>query len=336
MTGTLDGLRVLDLSAGIAGPIATMLLADQGAAVTKIEPPGGDPLAHWRGYRVWNRGKRSAIFDLETKADRDRLLALASQADVLVESFGPGVTERLGLTHDDLADRNQRLITCSITGYGRTGEDAARPAIDALVAARTGNQWTQRGGILSSGEVKYPDIPIPEGAEQGIRKDGPIFTSSPWLSLTAGYHAAVGVTAALVARESTGRGQWVHTSLSRRAHDGSTVDTQAPPHSGGWMAFRGAPKGLFECADGRWVHHWSFKPLTVIQAAEADDLDHAETPMFRTSRDDPNRLPMGEEGIVEIFYYFPLLVAAFKKFPAEAWSRWGARCNVGVQVIRSA
>ena len=336
MTGTLDGLKVLDLTSGIAGPIATMLLADQGAGVTKIEPPGGDPFAATPGYRVWNRGKRSAILDLEDTRDRDRLVALASRADVVVETFGPGITERLGLTHDDLSARNPRLITCSITGYGRTGPDADRPAIEALVAARTGNQWTQRGGILSSGEIKYPDIPIPEGAEQGIRKDGPMFSSSPWLSLTAGYHASVGITAALVARESTGRGQWVHTALSRRSHDGRAVETQAAPHAGGWMSFRGAPKGLFECGDGRWVHHWSFKPLTVIQAAEADDLDHAETPAYRTSRDDPNRLPMGEEGIVEIFYYFPLLTAAFKKFPAEEWAKWGARSNVGIQVIRSA
>src|SRR5690242_15443432 len=135
MTGTLDGLKVLDLTSGIAGPIATMLLTDQGASVTKIEPPGGDPYAGWPGYRVWNRGKRSAILDLEDPKDRDRLIALASQADVLVETFGPGVTERLGITHADLSARNQRLITCSITGYGRTGEDAARPAVDALVAA---------------------------------------------------------------------------------------------------------------------------------------------------------------------------------------------------------
>src|SRR3954453_13731899 len=75
MTGTLDGLRVLDLTTGIAGPIATMLLADQGAAVTKIEPPGGDQLTPAAGYRVWNRGKRSAVLDLSQTVDRERLLA---------------------------------------------------------------------------------------------------------------------------------------------------------------------------------------------------------------------------------------------------------------------
>src|SRR3954451_8128179 len=85
MTGTLDGLRVLDLTAGIAGPIATMLLADQGAAVTKIEPPTGDHMHPAAGYRVWNRGKRSAVLDLSDVTDRERLLALASRADVLVE-----------------------------------------------------------------------------------------------------------------------------------------------------------------------------------------------------------------------------------------------------------
>src|SRR5580693_1762929 len=97
--GVLDGLEVLDLSWGISGPMTGMLLADHGARVTKIEPPGGDPWRHLSGYRVWNRGKRSAVLDLKSPAGRDRLRALTSRADVLIESFKPGTSERLGIDY---------------------------------------------------------------------------------------------------------------------------------------------------------------------------------------------------------------------------------------------
>src|ERR671929_1126937 len=97
MAGVLDGIRVLDLSWGVSGPLAGMLLADHGADVIRIEPPDGDPL-ECSGSRVWLRGKRRATFDLRDPAQRDQLLALVKTADVLVESWGPGVGGELGLT----------------------------------------------------------------------------------------------------------------------------------------------------------------------------------------------------------------------------------------------
>src|SRR5579864_6628671 len=106
MTGVLDGIRVLDLSWGIAGPMTTMLLADHGAAVTKIEPPGGDPFRSQLGYHVWQRGKRSAVLDLRATGDRESFLSLARHADVLVESYSPGVTRRLGIDYDTLQALN--------------------------------------------------------------------------------------------------------------------------------------------------------------------------------------------------------------------------------------
>src|SRR5215472_7670337 len=115
MAGVLDGLRVLDLSWGISGPMATMLLSDHGAEVTKIEPPGGDPFRSQSGYLAWNRGKRSAILAVKDPADRKVLLRLARQADILVESYAPGVTKRLGIDYDTLQALNPRLIYCSIT-----------------------------------------------------------------------------------------------------------------------------------------------------------------------------------------------------------------------------
>src|SRR5260221_8984973 len=144
MTSVLEGLNVLDLSRGVAGPIATMLLADNGATVTRIEAPDVDPFASWPGSRVWARGKRSAVLDLKNSAERAQFLALASRADVVVESFRPGVTARLAIDYDVLSARNPRLIYCSITGYGRGNRHSDRPAYDALVAARLGLQLEQR------------------------------------------------------------------------------------------------------------------------------------------------------------------------------------------------
>src|ERR1700730_16303207 len=120
MAGVLDGVRVIDLSCGIAGPVATMLLADHGAEVTKIEPPEGDPFRSFSGYRVWSRGERSAGLDLKDAEDVRTFRALVSTADVLVESFSPGTMLRLGLSYEDLRAVNPRLVYCSITGYGES------------------------------------------------------------------------------------------------------------------------------------------------------------------------------------------------------------------------
>ena len=102
MTGVLDGVVVLDLTMGIAGPVTGMLLADHGAQVTKIEPPGGDPTRAHSGAEVWHRGKRSAVLDPHDPADCERVAALASHADVLVENFAPGIAAQLGIDHDTL------------------------------------------------------------------------------------------------------------------------------------------------------------------------------------------------------------------------------------------
>ena len=166
--GILHGLKVLDLSWGIAGPMTGMLLADHGAQVTRIEPPDGDAFAELSGSRVWLRGKRRATLDLKNPSDRDVFKALARQADVVIESFAPGVAAALGIDHDTLLADNPRLVHCSITGYGETGRHSERPAYDALVAARTGQQFENRGilgttiGRLSGTEV-MPGYEAPPG-----------------------------------------------------------------------------------------------------------------------------------------------------------------------------
>ena len=220
--GILEGLDVLDLSWGVAGPMTGMLLADHGARVTRIEPPAGDPFAELSGTRVWLRGKRRATLDLRDEAYREVFLALARRADVVIESFGPGVAERLGIDHTTLLAANPRLIHCSITGYGETGKHAHRPAYDALVAARTGQQFESRGvsgtttGRLSHAEI-LPRCVAPDGCTIGAPRPGPLFSGLPWISLATFYNASVAINAALFAREITGRGQHVHTSMLQGA-----------------------------------------------------------------------------------------------------------------------
>src|SRR6202044_2702205 len=174
----------------IAGPMATMVMSDHGADVVKVERPGGDPMRAYEGFRVWNRGKASVVADLDRPYDRDRVRALAATADVLIESFAPGKMAAWGLDYESLKDELPGLIYLSITPYGRTTGSADRPGHDLLVQARSGQQYEQPGW-----------------------RDGPIFLYAPLPSMATSYLALEGVGAALFAREVTGRGQWVETSL---------------------------------------------------------------------------------------------------------------------------
>src|SRR3954471_1882973 len=213
MNGVLEGLQVLDLSWGVAGPSAAMLLCDHGADVIHIERPGGDPFDGMVGTRIYRRGQRAAVLDLGDNGDRRRFHALAATADVVIESFAPGVTERLGIDHETLSDTNPRLVYCSITGYGRTSRHADRPAFDQLVAARTGYQWELRcwpgsAADLAAGRDLFPpDTDLAPEDRHWFERPGPVFMTTPSGSVAAGYLAALGISAAVRARGRTGRGQ---------------------------------------------------------------------------------------------------------------------------------
>jgi crotonobetainyl-CoA:carnitine CoA-transferase CaiB-like acyl-CoA transferase len=343
MAGVLDGIRVLDLSWGMAGPMTTMLLSDHGAEVTKIEPPGGDPFRGQLGYHAWMRGKRRAVLDLKNAADRETFLALASRADVLVESFSPGVTERLGIDYATLSAANPRLIYASITGYGRDGRHADRPAYDALVAARLGLHWEQRGRaggsapFLSGREPLYPDLQISQEAQQGAPREGPLFPASRWPSLGAAYAATTAISAALRAREVTGRGQLVETSLARGALAAGVLAFSMAEklETEGFMTWVGdsrAPKGIFECSDGRYVHNWVPNPRFVLAASEGDELN--ATPDLSV-REDPSRIGISPAEIFVLHHYWEPMARAIKKFSADAWTRAGAEAGVCIQKIRS-
>jgi crotonobetainyl-CoA:carnitine CoA-transferase CaiB-like acyl-CoA transferase len=343
MAGVLDGVAVLDLSWGITGPMTTMLLADHGAAVTKIEPPGGDPFRGQLGYRVWQRGKRSAILDLRSPADRDSFQSLARHADVLVESYSPGVTDKLGIDYDTLRALNPRLIYCSITAYGRNNSHSNRPGYDSLVAARTGLHWEQRGwpegaiNHMSGQPDPFADMQIPYEWLQGAPRPGPLFPASHWPSLGAFFAASTGISAALRAREITGRGQWVECSLLQGAlacaggvwQRAEKIDA---PMFNSWILGARSPKGHFQCGDGRWIHNWVPNPRFILTAAAGETLS---TTADLKARNDPDRFGTGPEELLVMMHYQPMLAAAVSRFPSGEWVEAAARAGMTIQDVRS-
>ncbi|MDT5066156.1 MAG: hypothetical protein QOK02_2311 [Mycobacterium sp.] len=343
MSGVFDGLKVLDLSWGIAGPIATMLLADHGAQVTRIERPQGDPFSANPGYKVWHRGKRSAVLDLKDQHDHDAFLRLVAAADILVESFSPGVMERLGLGYDVLSAVNPRLIYVSITGYGKDTSVADRPGYDGLVMARTGLQFDQLGRVgghlhYINGDPEYPlaELDTPEGVTDGPNRDGPLFSASPWPSVSAAYLAAVGIGAALVARESTGRGQLVETSLLQGALAAGTGALQRAknveaPWFWTWVFDQRASKGFFECADGRWIQHWVPNPKFVLGSSVGDTLEPAGV----RPTEDPDRILTGPEDLIVYWHYLPQMRSAFARFTSAEWVEAARVAGVCLQIVQS-
>jgi crotonobetainyl-CoA:carnitine CoA-transferase CaiB-like acyl-CoA transferase len=344
MSSALDGIRVLDFSSGVAGPVAAMLLADHGADVVKIEPPGGDPLRGTPGYATWLRGRRSAVLDLQDPADRETCLALVRDADVVLESFSPGVTARLGIDFETLQAENARLVHCSITAYGANTSFRDRPGYDALVAARCGTLHEQRGHLggamthMNREEPYLPDLEIPEGMEPGSPRNGPIFTYTPWLSFYAALNATLGISAALVAREHTGRGQHVETSLLQAAFLATASKWMRAENSDTrrfrtWVYERRATKGMFECADGRWVQQWVPNPAFVLSSAAGDTLELRRD--VDRQRDDPDRIDSDLENIIVLAHYFPLMADAFRQFPSAEWTRVAAEAGVPLQPVRT-
>jgi formyl-CoA transferase len=198
----LSGVRVLDLSAYIAGPYGCTLLADQGADVLKIEPPTGDNLRNYpstlaaesRAFIGVNRSKRGVVLDLKQPQHLAALLRLVREADVLVHNFRPGVPKRLGIAHEQLELLNPRLIYCAVTGYGETGPLKDKAGYDQVLQTLTGMCALQgkRGGPP---EILYGSV----------------------VDYYAAALVASGVASALFERERSGRGQYVGVSLLRSA-----------------------------------------------------------------------------------------------------------------------
>jgi crotonobetainyl-CoA:carnitine CoA-transferase CaiB-like acyl-CoA transferase len=198
MAGALDGIKILDLTNYIAGPFAAMLLGDLGAEVYKIEAPGaGDPFRHWdkepKNYSPsfcgMNRNKKSVTIDIKQPEGKEVFLRLAKTADVIVENLRPGVVDRLGIGYEEVKKINPRIIYCSISAFGQTGPYRKKPGYDTLGQALS--------GLLSV----LTDLDKPEGP-------GASFSDH-----LGGFYGAYGILAAIAARERTGKGQKVETSL---------------------------------------------------------------------------------------------------------------------------
>lgn len=343
MVGAFEHLRVLDLSWGMAGPMTTMFLADNGADVVRIESPLGDPFAQQTGYRVWNRGKRSVRLDLQSVEGRQHVDSLARTSDVVVDSFSLGTTNRLGIDHSALSAINPRIITCSITAYGDHPLHRDRPGYDALVAARTGLLYDQKGRrgtvmeFINGRPGPYPEFDAPEGLVRGADREGPIFPRTPWPSIGAAYFATLGIAAALRARQVSGLSQRVTTSLLQGVLAASCLNWQRvedpdAPLYWMWPVDARSMEGLFECADGKWVHHWTLRPRWVLAAAEGDTL--SAVGLETSYRDDPDRVSMESDGLLAGIFLHPQLEEAFKKFPADEWVRAAEGAGLGIAIVR--
>ena len=242
----LDGIRVVDLSRVVSGPFCTMTLADMGADVIKIEEPGrgdesrafGPPFLGGESpyFLSINRNKRSCTVNLKCEDGRAVLHRLVARADVLVQNFRPGAMERLGLDYAELAARHPRLVYCSISGFGDSGPDAARPGYDLIVQGES--------GLMDlTGE---PDGP-------------PTRVGTSIADLTTGLMAAQGILLALYARQTTGRGQHVRVAMLDALvslltyNTGNYVATGEAPTRRGNDHPSVAPYQTLRAADG-WIN----------------------------------------------------------------------------------
>ncbi len=240
----LAGIRVLDFTTAMAGPTASMLLADFGASVVKVEPPEGESSRRWGLARFGaagdqtglfaslNRNKASIAVDLKSQDGRVAVRALAAEADVVIESFKPGVADRLGVGYAELSAEHPELVYCSVSGFGQTGPLREHPGYDQLLQAYAGH-------MSVTGEAGRPSVRIGPSA----------------IDLVTGAHAAYGIVLALRERDRSGLGQHLETSL----YDSSlhlmthyiadyTGSGTLPGKLGGDFAFL-APYGMFAGRD---------------------------------------------------------------------------------------
>jgi crotonobetainyl-CoA:carnitine CoA-transferase CaiB-like acyl-CoA transferase len=285
MQQSLEGVRVIDMSHVIAGPLASFYLAQLGAEVIKIEPPGrGDVMRAAKGratdgdtpdgFVSLNAGKHSAALDIRTPEGAAAVRELARTADVFIENFRPGVVARYGLDEASIRAVNPSIIYCSISGYGQQGEWAGRGAYDHVVQALTGM-------MMMSGDD-------PEGP--------PIKVGFPVVDVAVGLVSALAVTAALHQRARDGRGQTIDASLAQAAlalmypNASAFLSNGTEPQRIGNRGYTGSPTAdTYRCADG-WLATAAntpaqFRKLTAVLGLEqlCDDPRAIDLDAFRSA-----------------------------------------------------
>ncbi len=268
--GPLAGIRVVDLTQVLAGPTATMLLADLGADVIKVEPPGAGDLSRLARYAKGginstvanaNRGKRSIQIDLTTEAGRGLGLKLLAGCDVAVQNMRPGVMAGLGMGYEQAAAVNPNIIYCSMSGYGSSGPYAGRAAYDPIIQAVTGYVALQVN----------PEVPIPDLVRNGV------------VDKASGWMAALAIVSALFARARGGEGQHIDLSMFDTAvqflwPDGGMADTLLDEEASEGRRLSTLYR-LTPCADGHLVYfvvsdkqfHGLYRAL-----GRADWIDHPQ------------------------------------------------------------
>ncbi|MBA3690673.1 MAG: CoA transferase [Actinobacteria bacterium] len=301
--GPLEGIRVLDLSRILAGPLATMVLGDLGADVVKLERPGsGDDTRHWGPPFVGadaayflsvNRNKRSIAVDLRTPEGVDVVRRLAARSDVLIENFRPGLMASFGLALEDLRGANPGLVTCSLTAFGEdAGDGDARPGYDIMMQALA--------GLMSV---------------TGDREGEPTKVGVALLDVVSGLYAAIGVQAALVERQRTRRGR--HVSVSLFDASVAALVNQAANHLLGGVV--PGPMGS---------EHPNIVPYQVFQAADRPFvLAAGNDKLFRATCEvlglpelaDDVRFATNDARVANRETLIPRLREAFEARPASRW-----------------
>jgi crotonobetainyl-CoA:carnitine CoA-transferase CaiB-like acyl-CoA transferase len=317
----LQGIRVVDFSHFIAGPLATMFLADLGADVIKIEPPGrGDDLRYYPpvlpelpdqgGPFLWgNRSKRSVALDLKNPEGLALARRLVAQADVLVENFSTGVMQRFGLGADAMREANPGLVYCSISAYGREGPFADRPGFDPVVQAESGfvsmNGYADRQGVRASAAV---------------------------MDISTAMMVCNAVLAALFARQQLGHGQAVEVGLF---DTGLLMTGWAPmqhlltgrePQRTGNVSVDTCPSGVFDASDQSfYINCGNSKIFQRLMAQVVGRPDIAEDPAFAQPQD---RVARRDE-------LFAVLQEAFSREPWVHWQRRMREAHVPCGVVNT-
>ncbi len=321
MAGPLQDVRVIDFGQYIAGPLAALLLHDQGATVVHVDPPGGPRWQH-ASDAYYNRGKQRITLDLKTSEDLQAAHRLIAGADVVIENFRPGVMRRLGLGAKDMTAANSRLIYCSLPGFASDDPRASVPAWEGVVSAAAAaylpfkDHWNQ--SAFNPGDIEDPERPI--------------FNMLPIASNMAGILGATTVVAALIARESTGNGQHIEIPLFDAMLEAVggfiTRGAGGPPGAGGPGRGLRLPGETQPVKDGGYVNsvayarfiEWLLDDIGMLDAFTAEgllDIDAVTS--------DPARNALMQKRYSEL-----MLTRT-----AEEWDEIAARLKIPFSAIRS-
>lgn len=311
MSGPLSGLFVADFGQYVAGPMAAVMLADQGAEVVHVDPPGG-PRWNTPADAFFNRGKRRLVLDLKTAPGREAALELIGAADVVIENFRPGVMDRLGIGPSAMTAAHPGLIYCSIPGFGAEDPRAGTRAWEGVIDAATGNCQPRVG--------EEPP---------GWDWSRPTYSAVPLASNFGGYLAATSIVMAAIARHRTGRGQRIEIPLFDAMFTligpaGAFAESRGlrPP-----APIHGRGAGCYRCGDGRFVQ---------FDTSSARHLTWFAREAGITGRFDPELLDLernGDPGVNERLH--AQLAELFLTRPGWEWEEIGNRAGAAMGLVRT-